>query len=363
MAFSKEQEEWLKKTQYSPDSCKNMPEELSTKEFWLEAVRKNDRALQYVPEAWKTEAFVTVFKSAISSGSGGSGYGIELINKNVPEEWATEEFWFEAVRKNDQALQYIPESLKTEALCLAAVQKYYQAFEFVPEAMRTEAVHQAAEACCIEAMKHSEVQLFRPGSGISAFTTHPLQRVPEKLKTETVCLAAVQKDGRALTFVPEALQTEAVCLAAVQNHRGYYMEALQVVPKAKMTEAVCLALVQKNGYALEYVPEAQKTEAVCLAAVQNCDHYRNVLEYVPEALKTEEMSLIASVEFEGKKKLKDIPDAQKSEAFCLAAVQQNSGALKFVPEALKTEAFEAKIRSVLSSGSGGSGYGIELIKP
>jgi len=61
-----------------------------------------------------------------------------------------------------------------------------------------------------------------------------------------------------------------------------------------------------------------------------------------------------------------IPDAQKTEALCLAAVLKDSRALEYIPEAMKTEAFEAKInliRSAISSGSGGSGYGIELIKP
>jgi hypothetical protein len=85
------------------------------------------------------------------------------------------------------------------------------------------------------------------------------------------------------------------------------------------------------------VPDALKTEAVCLAAVLK-DHIA----------------------------LQFVPDAQKTEAICLAAVLKDRGALAYVPEAIRTEAFMAKISllsSAISSGSGGSGYGIELIKP
>jgi hypothetical protein len=61
-----------------------------------------------------------------------------------------------------------------------------------------------------------------------------------------------------------------------------------------------------------------------------------------------------------------VPEKLRTEAVCLAAVLSDYRALDFVPEALKTEAFEAKIRSIMSpisSGSGGGGYGIGLIKP
>jgi len=44
-------------------------------------------------------------------------------------------------------------------------------------------------------------------------------------------------------------------------------------------------------------------------------------------------------------------------------VRNYGDALEYVPEALKTETFNAMIRSVISSGSGGSGCGIDLIKP
>jgi len=200
-----------------------------------------------------------------------------------------------------------------------------------------------------------------------------MQYVPEALKTEALCLAAVQ-NGRydtALRFVPEAQKTEAVCLAAVQED----IRMLQYVPEAMKTEAICLAAMKQDVRAFEYVPETLKTEAVCLAAVK-----QNIwaFKYVPEKLKATDLFNAVFLEtmhntyVEGRAPayaqfaqdrydLNQVPEELRTEAVCLAAVQEDIRILRLVPDALKTEAFESKIRSVISSGSGGSGYGVQLI--
>jgi len=176
MALSKKQEEWLSENSYPRprDNFKNVPKGWSTEEFWFEAVRRDGGVLEYVPEAWKTEALCLA-----------------------------------AIQQNYAALQYIPETLNTEAFCLTAVQKDGRAFQYVPKALMTEAL-------CIEAMLHSSVSLHpvmgQPGQYIpygAQYATHPLQDVPEELKTEAVCLAAVLHAGGALEFVPKAMKTEA----------------------------------------------------------------------------------------------------------------------------------------------------------
>ena len=84
----------------------------------------------------------------------------------------------------------------------------------------------------------------------------------------TKCLAAVQKKAAALQYVPEAMRTEQLCLAAVRQTLG-------CVPEAMRTEQLCLAAVRAaDSDRLEsiwkQVPEAMRTEQVCLAAVQKC---------------------------------------------------------------------------------------------
>jgi len=209
-----------------------------------------------------------------------------------------------------------------------------------------------------------------------------MKKVPKELFTDEFCLATVQQNGEALEYVPDALITEALCLSAIQQAVG----ALKFVPDTLKTEALCLAAVQENGYALQYVPDALKTEAVCFAAVQQDG---DALRYIPDALKTEALCIEAmrhsSVHVTllyrggmGMQKppppthpLQLVPDELKTEAVCLAAmlsdqrayIPSNLSALDFMPEALRPQVgYLAEVfRSAISSGSGGSGYGIELI--
>jgi hypothetical protein len=44
-----------------------------------------------------------------------------------------------------------------------------------------------------------------------------LEFVPEKLKTPELCLAAVEKDGKAMKYLPEDLKTAEMCFEAVKH--------------------------------------------------------------------------------------------------------------------------------------------------
>jgi len=83
-----------------------------------------------------------------------------------------------------------------------------------------------------------------------------IESVPEKLLTETMCLAAVSKNGMALEYVPETFKTESICLAAVKN----YGLALKFTPDSCRTETVCLAALNNKAGALKYVPEKLKAK-------------------------------------------------------------------------------------------------------
>jgi hypothetical protein len=90
------------------------------------------------------------------------------------------------------------------------------------------------------------------------------------------------------------------------------------------------------------VPEAFKTEAVCLAAVE-----QNSLsiEFVPDSLKTDNMCFCAVIA-DGRM-LEFVPEAMKTEDICLHAVQKNSGAFKYVPEHLKSRVKEEFLKNIL----------------
>jgi len=137
--------------------------------------------------------------------------------------------WLKKIEKEPRAFENMPKELITEALCREAVTRaHWAALEYVPDALKTESLCFAA------------VRTF----GLA------LEFVPDALKTEALCLKAVRSCGWSLMFVPDALKTEAVCLAAVQEHGA----ALGCVPESKRTETLCLAAVQQSKFAMEDVP-------------------------------------------------------------------------------------------------------------
>ena len=61
----------------------------------------------------------------------------------------------------------------------------------------------------------------------------------------SICLAAVQREGRALIHVPK--QTKVICMAAVQQN------GLALLYVHKQSKAVCRAAVKQNPDAIKYV--------------------------------------------------------------------------------------------------------------
>jgi hypothetical protein len=75
-----------------------------------------------------------------------------------------------------------------------------------------------------------------------------------------------------------------------------------------MTQAEYLKRIKRNSWLLERIPESERTEKLCKAAVgKNC----YTLQIVPMEL--------------------------RSEALCLVAVKQTCWALQYVPEGLRAE--------------------------
>ncbi len=121
-----------------------------------------------------------------------------------------------------------------------------------------------------------------------------LRWAPKQTRTPALCLAAVQKNGRALAHVKA--QTPEICLAAVQQNGRALAHVKDQTPALQMaavlengcallevreqTFEICMAAVNREGYALQYV-KAQTPE-ICLAAVQqNCLALRYVHEQTP----------------------------------------------------------------------------------
>jgi hypothetical protein len=113
------EELYLTLLEKSPTSLESIPEFRITEDMCDVAVKKDGRALKYVPEQWKSKFYIDVVKS---------GKGLDTI----PEEDRTDRLCTLAVEQNAEQFEYIPQDKKSYALSLAAVDKDAQMIEFVP---------------------------------------------------------------------------------------------------------------------------------------------------------------------------------------------------------------------------------------
>ena len=154
--------------------------------------------------------------------------------------------------------------MKTEMDALKAVRRDWSALGEIPEALRTPDV-------CLDACRQC-------GMALAA--------VPDAVLSPEICLAAVREDPAMLSLLPERLLTPDLVAEACAATDEEAPSPLRFVPDAVRSESVCLAAVRENGLALRFVPDAVRTPAVCMAAVQ--DNGR-ALCLVPEALRTEDL--------------------------------------------------------------------------
>lgn len=108
--------------------------------------------------------------------------------------------------------------------------------------------------------------------------------VPADLLTPAVCLAAIEHDVGQCRFVPHAAWSEEFILAlfARCGPKRLWL-AFGHIPDALKSESVCLAAVLSNGCALRHVPPPRRTEALCIEAVRSNGA---AIDYLPDHLRT-----------------------------------------------------------------------------
>ena len=109
--------------------------------LFLEAVKSNGIALQFIKDEYKTEQ---ICLEAVKS----NGMALQFIK----DEHRTEQIYLEAVRSNGMALQFIKDEYKTEQVCLEAVKSNIMAFKYVKDEYLNEQI-------CLEAIKTDSMSL------------------------------------------------------------------------------------------------------------------------------------------------------------------------------------------------------------
>jgi hypothetical protein len=195
----------------NPCSLEQVPSCHKTEDLCRIAVNVNGIALRFVPRdmideslcflAIRTERYLTDYAEVLSF---------------VPNEFMSRMLCLEAVERNGTALKYVPDDLKHFEICLAAV-----------KSVKNELMEEVLGHVPKRTLDSPDFWLYAVKGGTSLLKNDPLRFVPDRFKTQDVCLAAVQTVGTALEFVPDNLKTKEMCVAALKSGG----EALEYVPE------------------------------------------------------------------------------------------------------------------------------------
>ena len=244
-----------------PETIRYISSKILTYEMCLIAVKKSHRAFYHVPDEFKTEEIcLLAFEK--------EPHHLERFPKNL----ITYELCLAGVKRSGYLLREIPSEFVTYETCMEAVKRQGHILGDVPESLLDE------EMCLIALQNMNGL-----GFGI-------LKRIPERLRTYSVCLAAVQTDSGSFDYVPDEHKTYELCYAAVKKSSF----GIENIPDEYFTEELCLALVAHSAVDFKIIPKNKLTEKVCLKAISHGSRYAGtVLEQIPREIVTQEMCDIA----------------------------------------------------------------------
>lgn len=229
------------------------------------AVSENGDALQYVPQGLQSEEMIL---TAVRQ----KGKALRFAERQ------TEKIVLAAVRQDGAALEHA--DIQTREICLAACENRGNALRWVWRQDRE---------TCLAAVSQDGTALF-----------HVIDKTPEIVE------AAVRQTGKALEYAPEGMISPGLAKAAVGN----YPWSFHQIPKDLKTEDLCLMAVELDPRLIGYVPAAVITREMCEIAVRSPDGVARLSErcadrgleecpgFVPEILRAAvrgDYTLIASV--------------------------------------------------------------------
>ena len=277
---------------------KFMPEKLKTYEF-CSAIRYYKDDLIYVPDNLKTKDFyLQIIQNSNSFSSNiDELYGLfaDISSKNMLDN----DIYEKLVEKSHKILPRIPAESRTRKLCMIAIKQDSMSLQHVPMLLRDHEM-------CLTAIKNA------PG----AINYFPISHIPTNVLNEEICTRSVMKNGRLLQLIPNHLKTINVCMMAINqdpaaiehvpsdlllngngngigigiNISDWSKFNIKYIPDKYKTREISEDAVKKNGKNLEWVPAKYINATMCFDAVENNG---NALKYVPINMITNELVLLA----------------------------------------------------------------------
>ena len=158
----------------------------------------------------------------------------------------------------------------------------------------------------------------------------PLHYVRLDLRTEELCLKAVEYNMMNIIYVPSDVLTEEMVFIAA-SYIGVCKKCRTIIPKRFLTDSLYVHAINEvkspihARTILTNIPIKQRTYTICLAAVQRCGP---ALNFVPKELRDENIILTALRTNGLALQYIDNPSLE----MCKIAVKSNHHAMKYVPQ-------------------------------
>ena len=228
----------------------------------------------------------------------------------IPESQLTQDFCNRAFQINRLVFECVPPHFKTETMCHEACRDNIEMLSFVPD-------HLMSESFLLQPLENCRRRCFNPGiiprhlataavmkklsCNPSLRTIYPLILVLPHKRHYRHYLQACEKSWRSIDWVPNELKTEEICLAAVRNS----YQALSAIPVAKRTPAICELAFTESTKSLEWIPEHLSTtrhrDILIEESAQQPNHLLRFFQYIPEPMRTPEFNqaLLDAVMYNG----------------------------------------------------------------
>lgn len=324
-----------------PRSLQIVPQHLLTRilsEVLSEPHAKIVEIVRECPGAWALVPEHLRKKTLLECISGAPGDVAALLS-DVPSTYLDEEICVAAMENCSYApqdlLRQIPNQFRTRELCRAFIAMDESWLEDLPPELQFDNMR-VEMALAGYASIHDVPKSLRTQDVYERASFKSLRVIPKANRSETLCMKAVEQDGRDLQYVPPRLLTGAIVLQAVTTTGT----ALELVPKKWVSKSVIAAALHSDPVATAYVPAVSRDTPEFIEAAKRLP---GRVDQIPGALLDEDFAK-ALVMAEGRL-LMELPLRLHTTDVCEAAFGNHQLPLSKFPEQKKTrEACLASVR-------------------
>lgn len=212
----------------------------------------------------------------------------------IPDRFKTLESCIKAVEFDSSYFFRVPKELRTKEVYMEVLEESPELFKKIPEEMIDKDILNKFKEGIFKCDYYFEVKEEYlteeiAESLMSKDKESSLLYIPERFKTEKVCLAAVKSDSKNLGYVPENLKTKEMCWAAMQSdHLAFF--APDYTPKKYKTQEYWETALKHNGFSYTRMIDLNEgveiTEQMYLDAVTT---HGELLKNVPDEYLTPKM--------------------------------------------------------------------------